>query len=110
KKKMKWVLGIDRLDYTKGLLLKLSAFKAFLKRYPEERGKVQLVQVVIPSRTDVPEYKALKNKIEQTVSSINGEYGSPSWMPIQYIYHSVSENELSALYQVSEVLFVSSRR
>lgn len=110
KKKMKWILGIDRLDYTKGLLLKLSAFKAFLKRYPEERGKVQLVQVVIPSRTDVPEYKALKNKLEQTVSSINGEFGSPSWMPIQYIYHSVSENELSALYQVSEVLLVSSRR
>ena len=110
KKKMKWILGIDRLDYTKGLLLKLSAFKAFLKRYPEERGKVQLVQVVIPSRTDVPEYKALKNRLEQVVSSINGEFGSPSWMPIQYIYHSVSGNELSALYQVSEALLVSSRR
>lgn len=110
KKKMKWILGVDRLDYTKGLLLKLSAFKAFLKRYPEERGKIQLVQVVIPSRTDVPEYKTLKNRLEQLVSSINGEFGSPSWMPIQYIYHSVSNNELSALYQVSEVLLVSSRR
>ena len=110
KKKMKWILGIDRLDYTKGLLLKLSAFKAFLKRYPEERGKIQLVQVVIPSRTDVPEYKTLKNRIEQVVSSINGEFGSPSWMPIQYIYHSVSEYELSALYQVSEALLVCSRR
>ncbi|MFP5385971.1 MAG: bifunctional alpha,alpha-trehalose-phosphate synthase (UDP-forming)/trehalose-phosphatase [Bacteriovoracia bacterium] len=110
KKKMKWVLGVDRLDYIKGLLLKLSAFKAFLKRYPEERGKVQLVQIVIPSRTDVPEYKALKNRIEQMVSGINGEFGSPSWMPIQYIYHSVSPNELSALYQTSEVLFISSRR
>lgn len=110
KKKMKWILGVDRLDYTKGLLLKLSAYKAFLRKYPEERGKVQLVQIVIPSRTDVPEYKALKNRLEQLVSSINGEFGSPSWMPIQYIYHSVTPNELSALYQTSEVLFVTSRR
>lgn len=110
KKQMKWILGVDRLDYTKGLLLKLSAFKSFLKNHPEEYGKVQLVQIVIPSRTDVPEYKNLKQKIEQLVSSINGEFGSPLWMPIQYIYHSVNENELSALYQISEVLFVSSRR
>lgn len=110
KKEMKWILGVDRLDYIKGLLLKLSAFKAFLKRYPEEREKVQLVQIVIPSRTDVPEYKSLKAKIEQVVSSINGEFGSPAWMPVQYLYHSVSENELSALYQLSEVLLIGSRR
>lgn len=110
KRDLKWILGIDRLDYTKGLLLKLSAFKSFLKKYPEEIGKVQYVQVVIPSRTDVPEYKSLKAKLEQLVSSINGEYGSPSWMPIQYIYHSVSEAELSALYQLSDVLHISSRR
>lgn len=110
KRQMKWILGVDRLDYIKGLLLKLSAFKSFLKHYPEERGKVQLVQIVIPSRTDVPEYKALKHKIEQLASSINGEFGSPTWMPIQYIYHPVSETELSALYQISEALFISSRR
>lgn len=110
KKEMKWILGVDRLDYIKGLLLKLSAFKTFLKRFPEERGKVQLVQIVIPSRTEVPEYKALKAKIEQLVSSINGEFGSPAWMPVQYLYHSVSEPELSALYQLSEVLHIGSRR
>ncbi len=110
KKSVKWILGIDRLDYIKGLLLKLQAFRAFLKRYPEEREKVQLVQIVIPSRTEVSQYKSLKKEIEQLVSSINGEFGSPTWMPIQYIYHSVSEPELSALYQLSEVLFISSRR
>lgn len=107
---MKWVLGVDRLDYIKGLLLKLSAFKAFLKKYPEEREKVQLVQIVIPSRIDVPEYKNLKAKIEQLVSSINGEFGSPTWMPIQYLYHTVSEHELSALYQLCEVMHIGSRR
>lgn len=110
KRDQKWILGVDRLDYTKGLLLKLSTFKTFLKKHPEEREKVQLVQVVIPSRTDVPEYKHLKAKIEQLVSSINGEYGSPAWMPVQYIFHSVSEPELSALYQLSDVLHIGSRR
>jgi trehalose 6-phosphate synthase/phosphatase len=110
KKQMKWILGVDRLDYAKGLLLKLSAFKAFLKKYPDQWEKIQLIQIVIPSRIDVPEYKSLKAKIEQLVSSINGEFGSPAWMPVQYLYHSVCANELSALYQISDVLLVGSRR
>jgi trehalose 6-phosphate synthase/phosphatase len=110
KGKMKWILGVDRLDYIKGLPLKLRAFKVFLKRYPEEREKVQLVQVVIPSRTEVPEYNKLKHEIEQLVSSINGEFGNPAYMPVHYIYHSVSEPELSALYQLSDVLHIGSRR
>lgn len=110
KKNVKWILGVDRLDYIKGLVLKLRAFRAFLKKHPEEREKVQLVQIVIPSRTEVPEYKRLKEEIEQLVSSINGQFGNPAWMPVQYIYHSVSEPELSALYQLSEVLFIGSRR
>ena len=110
KKEMKWILGVDRLDYIKGLLLKLRAFRAFLKRYPEEREKVQMVQIVIPSRTDVPEYKELKRQIEQLVSRINGEYGTPAYTPVLYLYHSVSEAELSALYQLSEVLHIGSRR
>lgn len=110
KKNLKWILGVDRLDYIKGLPLKLQAFRAFLKRFPEEREKVQLVQIVIPSRTEVPQYKNLKKEIEQLVSSINGEFGSPAWMPVQYIYHSVSEPELSALYQLSDILNISSRR
>jgi trehalose 6-phosphate synthase/phosphatase len=110
KRNKKWILGVDRLDYIKGLLLKLSAFKAFLKKHPEEFEKVQMVQIVIPSRTEVPEYKQLKEEIEQLVSSINGEFGSPAWMPIQYIYHSVCEYELSALYQLSDVLHIGSRR
>ncbi len=110
KKKMRWILGIDRLDYIKGLPLKLSSYKSFLKKFPEEHKKIQLVQIIIPSRIDVPEYRILKEKIEQKISSINGEFGSPDWVPIQYIFNSVSEFELSALYQLSDVLQVSSRR
>lgn len=110
KKEMKWILGVDRLDYIKGLVLKLRAFKKLLKEHPEERGNVQLVQIVIPSRTEVPEYQKLKARIEQYVSSINGEFGTPAYAPISYIYHSVSEHELSALYQLSEVMHIGSTR
>ncbi|MGE3609811.1 MAG: bifunctional alpha,alpha-trehalose-phosphate synthase (UDP-forming)/trehalose-phosphatase [Bacteriovoracaceae bacterium] len=110
KKEIKWILGIDRLDYIKGLIMKLKAFRYFLRHYPEYRGKVQMVQVVIPSRTDVTEYKQLKEAIEQIVSRINGEFGDPGHMPVHYLYHSISPHELSALYQVSEVLHVGSRR
>jgi trehalose 6-phosphate synthase/phosphatase len=110
KKEMKWILGVDRLDYIKGLTLKLRAFRKLLKEHPEERERVQMVQIVIPSRTEVPEYQKLKAKIEQLVSSINGEFGTPAYMPIFYLYHSVSGPELSALYQLSEVLHIGSTR
>lgn len=105
-----WILGVDRLDYIKGLILKLRAFKDFLKKNPDQVGLVQLIQVVIPSRTDVQEYQNLKDKIEQLVSSINGEFGTPTYMPVQYLYHGVNNFELAALYQASDVLFISSRR
>jgi len=110
KKDMMWILGVDRLDYIKGLKMKLQAFGEFLRRYPEQKEKVQMVQIVIPSRTDVPEYLQLKEQVEQLVSSINGEFGSPTYMPVFYLYHSVSEYELSALYQLSEVMHIGSRR
>ena len=110
KKDKKWILGVDRLDYIKGLILKLKSFEEFLRKFPEEREKVQLVQVVIPSRVDVPEYMQLKKTIEQLVSSINGEFGTPTHMPIHYLFHSVSSYELSALYQLAEVMHIGSRR
>ena len=110
KKDKNWILGVDRLDYIKGLVLKLKSFEEFLRKYPEKKEKVQMVQIVIPSRTDVPEYQELKQKVEQLVSSINGEFGTPTYMPIHYLFHSVSEYELSALYQLSEVMHVGSRR
>jgi len=110
KKDFQWILGVDRLDYIKGLILKLRAYKDFLKKNPDQVGRVQFIQVVIPSRTDVPEYQHLKDRIEQLVSSINGEFGTPTYMPVQYLYHSVDNFDLSALYQASDVLFISSRR
>ena len=110
KRDKKWILGVDRLDYIKGLVLKLKSFEEFLRRNPELRETVQMVQIVIPSRTQVPEYQKLKHKVEQLVSSINGEFGTPSHMPIHYLFHSVTEHELSALYQLSDVMHIGSRR
>jgi trehalose 6-phosphate synthase/phosphatase len=110
KKDIKWVLGIDRLDYIKGLILKLKSFDEFLTTFPEWIGLVQMVQVVIPSRTDVQEYRKLKSKIEQMVSSINGKFGSPDYMPVHYLYKTINENELSALYQLANVMYVGSQR
>ncbi len=107
---MKWVLGVDRLDYIKGLILKLKAFREFLKTNRDQIGHVQMLQVVIPSRTDVQDYQFLKDRIEQLVSSINGEFGTLTYMPIHYLYHAVNDFELSALFQVSDVLHVGSRR
>jgi trehalose 6-phosphate synthase/phosphatase len=110
KEKTTWILGVDRLDYIKGLVLKIKTFREFLKRNPKWVGQIQLVQIVIPSRTEVQEYKNLKEKLEQLISSINGEFGTPLYTPVLYLYHSVDEYELSALYQVSEILYVGSRR
>ena len=110
KKDKKWILGVDRLDYIKGLVLKLKSFQEFLRKYPDQKEKVQMVQIVIPSRTDVQQYQDLKQNVEQLVSSINGEFGTPTYMPVHYLFHGVSEYELSALYQLSEVMHIGSRR
>nr|WP_309411630.1 trehalose-6-phosphate synthase [Desulfobulbus sp.] len=75
------VLGVDRLDYTKGIPLRLRAFADALERYPELRGKVTLIQVVVPSREEVPEYEALKREIERLVGEINGRFSQVEWPP-----------------------------
>lgn len=104
------VLGIDRLDYTKGLELKLRGFRRVLQKYPELRGKINLLQVGIPTRVKVPAYIRLKKQIDQLVGTINGEFASPGYTPVNYIFNSVSEVELLALYRRSECLLVSSKR
>ena len=83
------VLGVDRLDYIKGIDLKFRAFGRMLELYPDLRGKVRLLQIAVPSRTDVDVYKALRSKLEEMVGSINGEFGSISYTPIQYVFSSI---------------------
>jgi trehalose 6-phosphate synthase/phosphatase len=103
-------LGVDRLDYIKGVDLKFKAFASLLKRYPDCREKVSLLQIAVPTRTGAPAYARLAQEIAQLVGEINGEYSTPTWTPIQYIHSSVSNDELIALYRGADALIVTSKR
>lgn len=104
------VLGVDRLDYTKGLVHRLKAFELLLERYPQHKGKVALMQIAVPSRTDVKEYQDLKEEMDQLVGRINGRFTTPNWSPIRYIYGCVSQNDLAAFYRDSAVAMVTPLR
>ena len=104
----KLILSVDRLDYTKGILCRLRAFRHALARYPELRGRVSLLQVVVPSRVDVPEYLRLKTAIEELVGAINGEWAQPGdWLPIWYVFGSLSATDLIAYYRAADIALVT---
>lgn len=102
------VVGVDRLDYTKGLPERLQAFRNALQRFPELRERALLMQVVVPSREAVADYKALKGEIEQLVGEINGEFSTPGWVPVHYHYRSLLRRDLVALYRMARAGFVTS--
>ncbi len=101
------ILGIDRLDYTKGIPERLMAFREFLRRYPEMGRKVTLLQVAVPSRETIPKYQQLKQEVESLVGTINGEFTEPGWVPIHYIHRSLARNELLAYYRAAEIALVT---
>lgn len=102
------LLGVDRLDYTKGLLERLHAYGRLLELHPELHERVQLFQVVVPSRENVPEYRALKQALDRTVGEISGRFATVNWEPIHYMYASVSPEALAALYRLGSVALVTS--
>ncbi|HUG16190.1 MAG TPA: trehalose-6-phosphate synthase [Thermomicrobiales bacterium] len=104
---MKMILGIDRLDYTKGVPERLVAFQETLRAYPELQGCTTLIQVVVPSREDVPEYQILRSEVERLVGEVNGEFTQPGWVPIHYIYRPLDRTELLAYYRMSDVCVVT---
>ncbi|HOT13361.1 MAG TPA: bifunctional alpha,alpha-trehalose-phosphate synthase (UDP-forming)/trehalose-phosphatase [Bacteroidales bacterium] len=106
----KLVFSVDRLDYTKGLLLRLKGFETFLEKYPAWNGKVIFNMVVVPSRDNIKQYEKMKKEIESTVGRINGKYSSLSWRPVIYQYKSLSFNELIALYDLSDVGLITPLR
>lgn len=103
-------LGVDRLDYSKGIDLKIRAYYNLLLEHPELYEKVSLIQVAIPSRQDVDEYVKLRLDIEQLVSEVNGRFATPSWTPIHYLFHPVSFEQLISLYRAADCLVVTSKR
>jgi trehalose 6-phosphate synthase/phosphatase len=106
----KVLLGVDRLDYIKGIPHRLRAFELFLQKYPEWKGKVFLIQIAVPSRTEVEEYKKLKNEVDALVAHINGTYGTFESNPVHYLFRSVNFQELCALYHLSDVAIITSIR
>ncbi|KJZ71406.1 Alpha,alpha-trehalose-phosphate synthase [UDP-forming] 1 [Hirsutella minnesotensis 3608] len=107
---VKLIVGVDRLDYIKGVPQKLHALEVFLTEHPEWIGKIVLVQVAVPSRQDVEEYQNLRAVVNELVGRINGKFGTIEFMPIHFLHQSVAFDELTALYAVSDVCFVSSTR
>ena len=107
---IKLIVGVDRLDYIKGVPQKLHALEVFLTEHPEWIGKVVLVQVAVPSRGEVEEYQNLRAVVNELVGRINGKFGTVEFMPIHFLHKSVSFNELIALYAISDVCLVSSTR
>ncbi|MFQ5888411.1 MAG: trehalose-6-phosphate synthase, partial [Candidatus Hydrothermarchaeales archaeon] len=101
------ILGVDRLDYTKGILDRLVAFWRFLEKYPKYREKVVFVQIATPSRTKVKEYRLLKREVDEMVGRINGKFQRLDWVPIRYFYRSVTPERLIAYYKAADIAFVT---
>jgi trehalose 6-phosphate synthase len=104
------ILGVDRLDYTKGIPERLQAFARMLELHPEWRRKVSLVQISVPSRDDVPEYAEQRRRIEAIVGRANGELGDADWVPIRYLYRSFGRQQLALLYRAAAVGYVTPLR
>lgn len=104
----KIIFSIDRLDYTKGILCRLQGIRSFLEAYPEFHEQVIFFQVIIPSRVHILEYQELKEKIDKEVSEINSTWTKPGWVPIHYMFHSLSREELVTYYRAADVVLVTS--
>ncbi|KAA1467596.1 alpha-trehalose-phosphate synthase TPS1 subunit [Dentipellis sp. KUC8613] len=107
---VKVIVGVDRLDYIKGVPQKLYALELFLTQHPEWIGKVVLAQLAVPSRQDVEEYQNLRATVNELVGRINGRFGTVEFMPIHFMHKSLAFDELCALYAVSDVCLVTSTR
>jgi trehalose 6-phosphate synthase len=104
------VLGVDRLDYTKGILERLAGFERFLAESPEFRRKITLVQIAVPSRERVQEYRRMKKEIDEAVGRISGRFTAEGWVPICYIYRGLTTTELTAYYAAADLALVTPLR
>jgi trehalose 6-phosphate synthase/phosphatase len=104
------LLGVDRLDYTKGIPRRLLAYERMLETHPDLREKVRLVQVAVPSRTKVGAYQEFRALVDGLVGRINGAFGTPRWMPVHYIFRGLPESDLVALFRAADVMLVTPLR
>ena len=104
------LVGVDRLDYTKGIPRRLLAYERMLQTHPELRERVRLVQVAVPSRTGVEAYQEFRTLVDQLVGRINGTFGTPRWAPVHYVFRGLSQPDLVALYRAADVMLVTPLR
>ncbi len=106
----KVILGVDRLDYTKGIDVRLKAIETLMTWSKDEDVRYEFVQVAVPSRESVPAYGELREHVEALVGRINGEHARPGWSPIHYLYRSLPLEELVAYYVAADVMLVTPLR
>jgi trehalose 6-phosphate synthase/phosphatase len=104
------VLGVERLDYTKGIPEKLDAFERILELEPERALTTTFLQVLVPSRLESPDYTAKRDEIEQRIAHLNGRFGQFGTTPVEYVHRSISLQELVALYRRADVMMVTPLR
>ena len=104
------ILGVERLDYTKGLIHRLQAFEKLLEDHPEYIEKVYFMQITVPSRTNVQEYQDLTQEIDQLVGKIYGKFSTANWSPVRYIYGCIPQSELASYYRDASVALVTPLR
>jgi trehalose 6-phosphate synthase len=104
------IIGVDRLDYTKGLPQKLKAFGRFLEANPQYRRQVVLTQIAPPTREDVGAYADIRQQLESLAGSINGRFGEIDWVPIHYIHRTTPRRRLTAIYRSSKIALVTPLR
>jgi trehalose 6-phosphate synthase len=102
------LLGVDRLDYTKGIVERLLAVEMLLERSPDLRASLAFLQVAVPSRDNVREYRQLRASVEQHIGRINGRFTEPGYdVPVHYLYRSLLQQQLAAYYAVADTLLVT---
>jgi trehalose 6-phosphate synthase len=106
----KLLVGVDRLDYSKGLPQRMRAFRELLDKHPETRNSATLIQIASPSREDVGAYTDILHELESLCGSINGNFGELDWMPVRYIHRTVPRARLPGLYRASRVALVTPLR
>lgn len=104
------LMGADRLDYTKGIMEKLLAYERFLEKYPEYRGNVCFMQIAVPSRTQVQEYRALKRQIDEIIGRISGRFSTRKWVPVRYLYKAFPMEELVNYYAAADMALITPLR
>lgn len=104
------IVGVDRLDYSKGLQERFAAYELLLTKRPELREKIALLQIAPPSRGDVPSYQQIRADLSALSGSINGEFASIDWVPIRYVNQGYSRDELFGIYRAAKVGLVTPLR